>query len=362
MDNALAELRDACPDLNEIVRVDVDDSGTLTLTARGAAVTRWFTHDERGLIEHTPGTDKKLALAEHLRGADGWEVLSYRPRRRMVVLERRGDDVRVLKGYKRGRSARAALHQDRAQAAMRRGAFRVPRLLAHEERHEALVFEFLEAPEIGLERSQAPRFRRLGELLAAFQDEPHDELHDDLRSDARAPELAAFGVREELEVLDRWSEKVRLVSTLPEGWSEARERLGRRAAELPAPRLGLCHRDLHDRQLHVGPEGLALLDFDLLCRADVALDPANLVAHLRWRARQGLFGAEEAGVEELRAGFLEGLGRSAEPGFAARLAFYTAGTWLRLALVYRLRPRWSPDVSCLVSWADAVLDDSARTD
>src|SRR6185436_19108787 len=139
-----------------------------------------------------------------------------------------------------------------------------------------------------------------------------------------------------------WKKKV-LAATgaLPGGWAEAHADLAERAARLPPAVLGLAHRDLHDRQVHEENGELALLDFDLLARADVALDPGNLVAHLRWRGLQGLHGADTASTRALEAAFLGGLGRAREPGFEARLAFYIASTFLRLALVYRLRPRWS---------------------
>ncbi len=40
----------------------------------------------------------------------------------------------------------------------------------------------------------------------------------------------------------------------------------------------------------------------------------------------------------------------------------TASAFLRLALVYRLRPRWSVAALELIAWADAVLDEPASID
>lgn len=351
IESAVHEVEAVVPDLEEIVRVDVDDSGELVLTARGPAGTRWFTHDDRGLIERFPERDDELPLAARLRETSDWKVLSYRPRRRAVLLVRQGERVNVLKGHKRSRSARAAVYQGCAEGAMRRGAFRVPRLLGHDGQHETLVFEYLAGREVELGTENAPLYAALGERLAVFQ------------GDETARDLAAFAVRDELGVLARWSGKVlRVVDALPAGWPEVHARLERRAATLPPPVLGLCHRDLHDRQVHSDGAGVALLDFDLLCRADVALDPGNLIAHLCWRAVQGLHGADATSVRALESAFLAGLGRSAEPGFGTRLAFYSASAFLRLALVYRLRPRWSARVGELVSRAGAVLDDLAATE
>ena len=351
LEAATHEVEQVVSDLQEIVRVDVDDAGELMLTALCPGGTRWFTHDDRGLIERYPERDDELPLSARLRETSDWKVLSYRPGRRAVVLVSRGQRVNVLKGHKRSRSARAAVHQGCAEGAMRRGAFRVPRLISRDGQHEALVFEFLEAREVELGSASAALYRTLGARLAVFQ------------GDECAQDLKVFGPSDELAVLERWKAKVlRVLPALPEGWSEVHAHLERRAAALPPPRLGLCHRDLHDRQVHSNGTDVALLDFDLLCRADVALDPGNLVAHLRWRALQGLHGADETSVHALEDAFLAGYGRSRDQGFGTRLAFYCASAFLRLALVYRLRPRWSGRVGELVSRARGALDDLALSD
>ncbi|MEZ5652615.1 MAG: phosphotransferase [Burkholderiaceae bacterium] len=44
-----------------------------------------------------------------------------------------------------------------------------------------------------------------------------------------------------------------------------------------------CHRDLHEGQMLLGPDGPGLLDFDTFCLSDPDLDAGNLLAHLRWR-------------------------------------------------------------------------------
>jgi hypothetical protein len=349
----LRALEQAFPDLEEVVRVDVEDGGGLGLTATGAGATRWFRHDERGLSECFPTRDARLPLAGWLQANRGWRVLSYRPGRRVVVLASGEGEPRVFKGHKKGRSERAAARQRIAEGAMRHGAFRVPRLARRDAEHEALVFDFLAGEEVALGRESVPAYARLGQQLSVFQRE------------RAAAELEVFGVPDELEVLARWQGKVvQALGALPEGWSAAHARLLQYAAALPAPELGLCHRDLHDRQVHLArgtDEDVAVLDFDLLCRADVALDPGNLSAHLRWRGHQGLYGADEAGARSLNAAFLGALARDQEPGFRARLAFYSASAFLRLALVYRLRPRWSAGARELIAWAHESLDDLVPT-
>src|SRR5262249_28947252 len=154
----------------------------------------------------------------------------------------------VLKGHKRSRSARAAVHQGIAEGAMRRGAFRVPRLLRHDGEHEALVFEHIPVNEVELGPESASLYARLGRELAVFQRDPG------------AQDLKVFGVPDELAVLDQWLRKAQqAVGAPPDGWSEARAALERRAGSLPAPELGLAHRDLHDRQVHLAPGGELVL-------------------------------------------------------------------------------------------------------
>ena len=342
---AIEALQRSFHGLEEVVRVDVGDDGALGLCARGGGTTRWFVHDADGLVERFPARDESLPLAAWLRAHRDWRVLAYRPGRRAVVLASGEEPAVVLKGHKRGRSQAAAARHAVAEAAARRGAFRTPRLARREAAHEALVFEYLPGSEVELGLESAEAYARLGRGLALFQELP-------------ASELEPFDVRDELAVLERWKHKVlQATHALPAGWSEVAARLERRAAGLPEARLGPCHRDLHDRQVHRHDGEIVLFDFDLLCRADVALDAGNLVAHLSWRACQRLHGADPIRARALVGAFLGGLGRAREPDFEPRLAFYTASALLRLALVYRLRPRWSSAVGELVALAGGTLDE-----
>ena len=54
--------------------------------------------------------------------------------------------------------------------------------------------------------------------------------------------------------------------------------------------------------------------------------------------------------------FLLGLARNEEPGFWERLRFYQATTFCRLALIYELRPNWSPLVPDLVTMGMRCLE------
>jgi hypothetical protein len=211
-----------------------------------------------------------------------------------------------------------------------------------------MAFEFLPGREVELGPGCELHYRRLGQELRVFQGDP------------AAAELKAHLVPDEFLVLAKWRGKVQLaLGELPAGWDELHARLEDCARILPGPMLGLAHRDLHDRQVHTVGERVALLDFDLLCRADVALDPANLLVHLAWRVAQGLHGATAPSVTAASQAFLDGLGRREERDFAARLAFWSAATALRIALVYRLRPRWAGRIQPLLELAEGSLEHPA---
>lgn len=113
-------------------------------------------------------------------------------------------------------------------------------------------------------------------------------------------------------------------------------------------RLGVLHRDLHDKQVLLRDDGrLAVIDVDTLAVGECALDVANVLAHLDLRVAQGLLSPAHARAS--RTGFLAGLGEATDsdaedPAWehpeSGRLEAYLAATRLRLAAVYSFRPRW----------------------
>ena len=330
-----------------VERVDLDPDGTLHLTLEGSPA-RWFRFDEGGLREVVPEEDELLPVARELvnglAGKDG-ALLSYRPGRRLVVRRRAKDAVTIIKGYRRRRSQEAARLHRLALAVTPDAGLRVPRLLEHRADHDCLVLEHLAGEALRLSAEDAEVFFPIGMGLRRFQQASSDDL-------------AIFGSAEELGVLDTWAERASSANgPLPEGWSASRERLVAARDDLPDAVIGLAHRDLHDGQLLVNGPSPALLDFDLLCLADVALDPANMLAHLTLRSLQGIRGADESGVLACGEAFLEGLDRQGEPGFWRRLRFYQATTFLRLALIYDLRPRWSALSPVLIDLSRRCLDE-----
>lgn len=350
LDRALALLEDPTgPGLrrsdvlrSEVRRAEVGRGGGLVLGVEATGGKRWFYCNGEELRELVPAGDRRVPLAAQVRYG---RLLAYRPGRRIVLANRGPGRLWVEKGYRRGRGAAAAVRHGIASAAGGRGSFRIARMLGSVSSADSLLFEHLAGDRVAVARCSAGVFTAVGVALRRFQGAPS------------TAGLGAFGLAEELAVLDRWAGAVGWAcGAPPDGWAVVRRQLGEIASALPEPVWGLAHRDLHDGQLLLVDGGLALLDFDLLTRADVALDAANLLAHFELR---GLQGAGQAAAVACERALRAGLGRDREPGFGRRLAFYRVSTALRLALVYRLRPRSSHLVPALVSRAAARLGELA---
>jgi len=131
------------------------------------------------------------------------------------------------------------------------------------------------------------------------------------------------------------------------------ERAAARAAalEIPEPAaLAPVHRDLHDRQVLLDGDAVGLLDFDTVVRGDPSLDVANLLVHVELRVLQGACSPPAA--EAAARAFLGAL-LVAPP--ASALAAYADAARVRLACVYRLRPRWAHLAPALLHRVGAPL-------
>lgn len=277
----------------------------------------------------TPAADAELALARRFADASECELLAYRPGRRITLRRRAADGSTILKGYRRGRPERAAAGARVAERLFADAApLRAPRLLAACAEHDALEFEDLGGAPLELTRWDEARARSIGAALRRFQDAheaPAFEVHDHLA---------------ELGVLDALRANVERLGRVPRDWERGRAALESVARDLGASECVLAHRDLHDGQFLELKDALGWIDFDLACRADAALDAANLCAHFELRRMQTLWTPSCDDEAALRGALLAGLGRSEQHGFRERFRFYSAAARLRLALVYALRPRW----------------------
>lgn len=158
----------------------------------------------------------------------------------------------------------------------------------------------------------------------------------------------------EVANLQRWIDHwVRHSDGIPEAAATRSVLLARAEAvisglrESPPDPLGWAHGDLHDKQIFGSAEsgGQGLLDFDESCRAEAALDLANLDVHVELRLRQKLLTTRRYVIAHRRiVATAEKLHVSPE-----RFAAYEECTRLRLACLYSFRPPWGADATKYLS-------------
>lgn len=274
------------------------------------------------LLVHRAGADRRLAGLAALVAQPGARLVSHVPERRGVVRLLDGSYARALR---QGRSVAAVASVERAAAASG-GTFVVPRLLGHDLETSTTVWAPLQGPTL---------------LALATSLQSASVLADAWRSAGVAVRALHGGDRtgvphhapvEEVAVARRWISAASAWGLLPpRGDHPAYEEL---LDGEPGP-LGLLHRDLHDKQVLVGPE-LGLLDLDTLAAGERALDLGNVLAHLDLRRAQGLLDERSAAV----AGDAFLAGAAPDRATARRVAAYRAVTRLRLTGLYAFRPRW----------------------
>lgn len=333
-----------------VVRVDVhpERGVVIELDCRrdsDPAGSRWFRFDGTSTRELSPHEDRRLPLCATL--ARDAAPIAWRPQRRVVVDG--GGSGTIVKGYRAGRAEAMRAAHALAHAALGEApGVLSPAVAAVDHSMSALRLERLDGHPIVIAPESAELFYELGVGLTVLQ-----------RTLVDAP-LPRFTVEDELAVLRAWREKALLAcASLPENW-DALARAALDAAEaLPAGELVGAHRDLHDGQLLDVAGRVGVIDFDLACRADALIDPANLLAHLELRLLQGLCGATRTGVDHCAEALLEGLDGIHGDAWP-RLRFYQATAFLRIALVYSVRPRWQHLQGDLVTFAKRCLEDLVR--
>jgi hypothetical protein len=309
----------------EVLRVDEAGADATTVEVQLSGERRWYSHGPDGTHRLDPRRDARLPFTHGL-GDERLETLAYRPGRRWVV-RRDATPDRVTKAFRRRRGAAAARRHELGVLLATQAGLKAARRIDFHPRAETLDLELLPGTSFRLGPPADEAVRAVGGHLRTLQ-----EL------DAPTA-LDYFGPSDELEVLDHAADRVRRMrGVLPDGWA-------RRRAELVAPGADetpavACHRDLHDGQLLLLERGIALLDFDLLCRADGALDVGNFVAHLELRGLQRIRGADPESSADNAEAFLSGFDVERAPEVRTRLRFYRSTSLLRLSLVYALRPRW----------------------
>lgn len=337
---------------DHVVKAEISAEGVIQVELSLSHGRCWYEWTASGFRELKPVDDRKIPLAACLEDKNyKWrvKVLAYRPGKRLTLLDQSGEKPRIVKGFRKGRLDGMIERYERAHEAMSGRGVQAPEITDYDRPNEALIMAYQDGDPLHLAPETTDLFQMAGEALQAFQG-----YHG-------ADEPEPFSARDELAVIDERRRRLQVVGApLPHGFFANRERLERTHTGLPAPLWGWAHRDLHDLQFIQKSNHLALLDFDLMARADTTLDAGNFLAHLVLRQMQGVRGATQRGVDQSGRKFLQGLDRTREPGFWRRLRFYQATTFSRLALVYLVRPRWVHLVVDLLQMSNRCIDDFER--
>ena len=329
-----------------ISRIEIDKHGRVCLQFHNREP--WCDISHFPPRELNPREDSRIPLAEVARRRR-LDILGYRPARRLVAAGRLDGVAAVWKGYRRGKGSRHARNYALAASALQGGAVRTPAILEVDHGADCVVMRREAGLRPTVAEANAEDFRRMGSGTRQLQT---------FRGDLGA--LGGFGRSDELAVLQERVRRLTMAGgAAPEDWPRLESSLADAAAGPPAAEPVLAHRDLHDGQWLVHEGRPCLLDFDLLCLAEPELDAANFLAHLELRRLQHPDAISERDSAACGEAFLDGLGFGRSSGQRARLAFYQATTFARLALVYQLRPRWQGLVSALVGLGWARLGDLA---
>ncbi len=347
LQRALEKLEAQQLSTSQVRRVAVTRRGVLHIEIQASDKQRFFFFQADELQELQPYNDPEIPLLGSLSAqelASQYAIVSYRPGRRIVLdpIARQGT---IAKAYKKHQAKPAADKHAIAIHACHHHSFDIPELLQSQPGHDHLVLAKRSGQPLAIAPDAVSTWGLVGTYLQHFQ------------QFGAAEGLQEFDHQQELQVLDERARRLLLVKPdLPQHWQAGRENLDAAIMSLPPTVKALAHRDLHDRQFIIGDKTVVLLDFDLLCHADTALDAGNLLAHMQLRVLQGEAESQGAAFSTCCQSFLAGLGRQNEAGFEQRLLFYQATTYYRLALLYALRPRWKHLTSPLIDAGKQCID------
>jgi hypothetical protein len=298
--------------------------------------------------------DSKLPALAH--ESPKGETVVHRAHKRAVLHV--GDTY--IKVFRPDQSEAATVNHVLATTPLADGRFRMPLMTA--ARPDVLVFSRVAGRpyyELGQDHATVPDELFAG-LWADWSQAWAETVARAGSSDFRTSleQLPLHDAGEELVKLRRWIDHWLLHSEgIPEA-AQGRAALLAQADDItaallagPSDPLGWAHGDLHDKQIlgtdDAGTPGL--LDFDEACRAEAALDLANLDVHLELRRRQNLLSGQRFAIAHASIVFAASRLHVNPDRFEA----YAASARLRLACMYSFRPPWG-------SWSVRYLMSQGR--
>ena len=212
-------------------------------------------------------------------------------------------------------------------------------------------------PELGLILQECVEGDDLRRAVAEKQPTPFALAAHWLARLHRAPPVAGLKQRSlahELSRIDAWQAEVapQLPAEEARRLDDSRERWRGFARDLAPPVCVMIHKDYYHAHVLWDGRGVWVVDFDELAVGDPAFDVAHFLAHLEYQVQRS--DAEAAPCSEAAARF-RGAYPAAEAGprFDARLRFYAAYTFLKLAatVLRRKREGWERLVHSLAASA-----------
>lgn len=277
----------------------------------------------RGVLLQPGGADRRLPGLRGVVHRPGAALVVHRPERRAVVrLSGGGAYAKVVRPDRVAGVLRAAASVEGLTGV------RTPRLVDVDADRGVVTWSAVAGHAL-YDRLAEPTLpaaaRAAGVALRRLHDRPPP-------ADAPVHDGAA-----EARVLDTWlAHRTDHCGRVP--WAAEAAAAIRRALAAPGGPLVPVHRDFHDKQVLVDDRGtVGVIDFDTAAAGEAAVDVANMLVHLRWRAAQGR--CTPAAAAAASAAFL--VGYRPETWVRARLATYAAAARMRLWCVYAFRSDWA---------------------
>jgi len=216
-------------------------------------------------------------VGDWIRLGHEMRLLAWRVGRRAIFRVRTESGSQISKLYRKDRQI---LTRWQALAEVHGGEWRVPRLLDWDRDRRVLTME--DCCGVSLNRRWLSGRGGLadGDAVAAVLA---------WLADAPLPEdFPRHGVEDEVRLLERALESYERTLASPSATVRALvtrvvDALREDSARPPV----FCHRDFHDKQVLLDGRGGTLIDLDLAAAGPPALDPGNMLAHLRLRALKG---------------------------------------------------------------------------
>lgn len=173
---------------------------------------------------------------------------------------------------------------------------------------------------------------------------------------ANVPARKRHSIADEVEILrDRLGYVAREQPQYASRIRRVLDGCARLAASLPPPNeQQAIHRDFYSDQLLVSSDRLYLLDFDLYCAGDPALDAGNFLGHVIEQSLRTFGDAQP--LSAVAAAFAEEFLRDADAERRHAVRVYTALTVARQIYISTLFPERQSVMQPLLEWCEARLD------